>query len=66
MIPKGKLKNGSCYLCEARNFEVGQWDAENDSFMYLRYKFGDYFYDWEQHWDDGPPYGTARPLREIS
>lgn len=51
------------YVCDARNFTVGIWNG--NSFDYMRFKFGDTFPDTEFHWDDGPPYGTVKPLLLI-
>lgn len=62
-IPKNDLETGASYVCNARNFDVGIWNGE--SFDYTRKKFGEYFMDKEYHWDDGAPYGTAKPLYKI-
>lgn len=62
-IPKDKLIKGRKYKCDARNFSEGIWNGKE--FEYMRYKFGDRFPDTEYHWDDGPPYGTVKPLSLI-
>lgn len=62
-ISKDKLKLGSAYLVHARNFKIAIWDGEQ--FNGLRSKFGSWFMDTELHWDEGPPHGTARPLKEL-
>lgn len=62
-LPKEDLVLGNTYLCKARNFYVGKWNGKG--FEYMRYKFGFRFPDVEYHWDDGPPYGTVKPLQTI-
>lgn len=62
-IPKDQLIIGTQYTCNARNFTVGTWNGE--AFDYMRTKFGDTFPDTEYHWDDGPPYGTVKPLKKL-
>lgn len=62
-IKKEDLVVGQDYRCKARNFVKGRWNGV--SFDYLRSKFGCEFMDKEFHWDDGPPYGTVRPLERI-
>jgi hypothetical protein len=62
-IAKPDLIVGKQYRCLARNFEVGTWNGTG--FDYMRYKFGHTFPDVEYHYDDGPPYGTVRPLEIV-
>ena len=62
-IPKDKLVEGARYRCDARNFEEGTWNGR--TFDYMRTKFGQTFPDEELHWDDGPPYGTVKPLEKL-
>lgn len=62
-IPRKDMIVGATYICKARNFYVGEWTGQG--FKYIRYKFGHTFEDIEYHWDDGPPYGTVRPLQKI-
>ena len=59
-IKKENLVKGQRYYCEARNFTVGEWNG--GVFVYERIKFGTKFMDTENHWDDGPPHGTVKPL----
>lgn len=65
-IKKEDLIENEIYRCYARNFEYGIWNGEG--FEYIRHKFGTkwFFYDTEFHWDDGPPYGTVKPLEHIT
>jgi len=62
-IKKDKLVVGQAYHCSARNFETGTWNGK--SFDYMREKFGHTFPAQEYHWDDGPPFGTVRPMEEA-
>ena len=62
-IKKEDMKVGALYECKARNFTIGKWDG--DKFEYERTKFGMTFIDHEYHYDDGAPYGTVKPLKEI-
>lgn len=62
-IPKDQMEVGAEYECKARNFKVGKWDGR--AFGYMRTKFGQTFPDIEYHWDDGPPYGTVKPLKKM-
>jgi hypothetical protein len=64
VIPKKDLIINEIYECDARNFTYGIWNGE--SFDYLRTKFGDKFWDIEYHWDNGPPYGTVKPIERLS
>jgi len=63
-LKKDKLVFGKTYECCARNFTLGVWNGK--SFTYIRYKWGNTFYDEEFHWDDGPPYGTVKPIKEVT
>ncbi len=62
-LPKDVMIVGAKYLCRARNFEIGVWNGE--SFNYVRTKFTMTFPDTELHWDEGPPYGTTKPLKLL-
>ena len=62
-LAKDTLIIGERYLCRARNFYLGEWTGKG--FKYMRYKFGQTFEDIEYHWDDGPPYGTVKPLQVL-
>lgn len=62
-IKKEDLVKGQDYYCLARNFTIGQWNGEE--FEYERFKFGQRFPDTEQHWDNGAPFGTVKPLAKV-
>lgn len=63
MISKEDLRIGAAYKGEGRNFNVAIWTG--DKFTGLRYKYGDYFMDEENHWADGAPFGTFKPLSRM-
>lgn len=63
MIPKDKLVIGRAYKGEGRNFDIAIWDGEY--FQGVRHKFGDYFVDAEDHYDEGSPHGTFKPFKEM-
>jgi len=62
-LTKDELIVGATYKCKARNFTEGVWNGTN--FDYMRYKFGSTFPDTEDHWDEGAPHGTVKPLELI-
>ena len=62
-IPRKDMIEGACYWVEARCGEVAQWNGK--SFDIWRHKWGFEYMFQEYHWDDGPPYGTVKPLRII-
>lgn len=59
-IAREDLIEGQQYYCKARNFTIGTWDGE--AFGYTRDKYGVKFEAIERHWDEGPPFGTVKPL----
>ena len=59
-IAKEDLIPNQLYNCAGRNLGLGLWDG--DGFIYLRNKLGAEFIDKEYHWDDGPPFGTCKPI----
>ena len=63
-IPIEEMEEGQLYYCSGRNFSIGMWDGIG--LVYVRNKFGHRFLDTEFHWDDGPPYGTAKPLQRLA
>ncbi len=62
-IPKDNLVIDVVYVCKARNFTTGTWNGK--TFSYVRTKFGEEFIDEEDHWDDGPPHGTVKPITPL-
>jgi hypothetical protein len=65
MIPIYKCKDGFVYRLTARNIRYGVWEEKRRVFRGIRIKFMERFLDTENHWDEGPPHGTAKPVEEI-
>lgn len=55
-----ELENGRVYRIRSRNLMVGVWRAETKGFIGIRRKFGSEYLFEEYHYDNGPPFGTAR------
>ena len=60
-LTKDQLEVGKFYAVHARNFTLAYWNG--NEFIGVRNKFGCLFQDKEFHWDDGPPFGTVKPVR---
>jgi hypothetical protein len=58
---------GRAYVIHARNGDVGVALEDDGRLGYClhREKFGDHYLFTEWDWDEGPPFGTAIPLRLI-
>lgn len=65
MIPKDQCKHGYTYRIHSRNLTVGVYNEKDGGFVGIREKFGDRFLFPEFHHDNGAPYGTVKPVREI-
>ena len=67
-IPRHDVVAGRAYVIHARNGGVGVAVQADGRLGYRlrREKFGDVslFIEWD--WDEGPPHGTAIPLRTLS
>ena len=64
MINLSKCKKRRVYKLLSRNLSFGVFDGET-RFIGIRTKCGSRFLDTEDHWDTGPPFGTARPEEDI-
>lgn len=60
MIGLSDCKKRRIYKLHYRNLLFGVFDG-NTRFIGIRTKFNRRFLDTEDHWDTGPPFGTARP-----
>ena len=60
MINISECKKRRVYRLLSRNLLFGVFDGHT-RFIGIRTKFGRRFLDTEDHWDVGPPFGTARP-----
>ena len=65
MINLSECKKRRVYKLFARNLSFGVFDGEN-RFIGIRTKCGSRFLDTEDHWDVGPPFGTARAEEDTS
>lgn len=66
MIPLGECKDRVVYEIESRNLIVGVFVKERAGFIGIREKFRSRFLFMEYHYDTGAPYGTVRPLKELT
>jgi hypothetical protein len=64
MINLTRCKKRRIYKLISRNLSFGVFDGET-RFIGIRTKFGRKFLDTEDHWDTGPPFGTARPEEDV-
>ncbi len=64
MINLTQCKKRRVYKLISRNLSFGVFDGKT-RFIGVRTKFGRRFLDTEDHWDTGPPFGTARPEEDI-
>ena len=53
------------YHIASRNLKFGVFDVSSNGFIGMREKFGDRYAFTEFHYDNGPPYGTVRPLKLL-
>jgi hypothetical protein len=65
MIPKVDCKHGYVYRINSRNLIAGVYNSQTGGFVGIREKFGSEYLFPEFHRDNGPPYGTVSPVREI-
>lgn len=64
-IPIGACREGFVYRIHSRNLKLGVFHSKG-AFLGIREKFGSrYLFD-EYHWDQGPPFGTVKPLQELN
>lgn len=64
-IPLNECVHNALYMIIARNFYMGIFNKLDSSFIGIRYKFGHRFLDKEFHFDTGPPYGSAQPVKFV-
>lgn len=65
MIPIAELVPRGVYRLHSRNLLVGVWDG-GTGFIGIREKFHDEYLFKEFHWEQGSPYGTAKPLELLT
>lgn len=64
MINLTQCKKRRVYKLISRNLSFGVFDGKT-RFIGIRTKCGRRFLDTEDHWDTGPPFGTARPEEDT-
>lgn len=62
-IPKSELKIGQWYEGDTRNSTKALWNGK--VFLYERYKWGTYYIDKVNHFEDDDGYALFVPLYEI-
>ena len=65
-IPKKDLLAGHFYLGNHRRGKIGQWDAQQNRFLYWREKFSQCFIDSMEHFEDWSQYSVFVPIMEVS
>jgi len=63
-IPFSSCVRGHIYILNSRNLRFGAFNGV-DGFVGIRTKWGQRYLDTEYHWDQGPPWGTAMPIRDT-
>lgn len=63
-IPKEDCKERRLYRLSSRNLHLGVYDGKG-GFVGIRCKFDSLYPFTEYHWDNGPPFGTAKPLEDL-
>ena len=63
-IPLAECKHKHLYRIHARNLTLGVFDGKT-GFTGIRTKFGARYLDTEHHWDEGPPFGTVKPIEDL-
>jgi hypothetical protein len=64
-IPKTKCRHRQLYRINSRNLTYGVYNKANGGFYGIRTKFDSRFIFPEYHWDNGPPYGTVKPIEPL-
>lgn len=62
-IPKSKLKVGKTYLGACRNAEKAVWRGK--FFVYKRYKFGMWYEEEINHFEDDDGYDLFVPIKQL-
>lgn len=62
---RDELVDGAVYRITCRNSNCGVWREERRGFEIPRYKWGATYLFVEYHWDNGPPFGTAKAWERL-
>jgi hypothetical protein len=63
-IPKKDLEDGVTYIGNHRRCQEARWDKKIEKFIYQRYKFGQYFEDTCNHFEDDDNFALFVPIRK--
>ena len=64
-IPIEACRDRHIYRLQSRNLRYGVFCKKRKGFIGIRTKFDSRFLFMEYHYDNGPPFGTARPIEDI-
>lgn len=62
-IPKKDLEIGATYIGDTRNASEAVWNGKE--FVYKRYKWGSWFEDTANHFEDDNGYALFVPLKKV-
>lgn len=65
-IPLDECKDRMVYEIHSRNLAVGVFVQDRRGFIGIREKFGSRYLFMEFHYDTGAPFGTVRPIKELT
>lgn len=64
-IPLNDCKDRCLYQINSRNLSYGIYNEQTKGFIGIRNKFGHDYLFTEYHYDNGPPFGTVFPKKEL-
>jgi hypothetical protein len=64
-IPKKDLIDGALYIGEHRIANEAKWDAKEKQFRYQRYKFGNWYEDTCNHFEDDDGFALFVPIKLV-
>jgi len=65
-IPKKELEDGSFYFGDHRRCKIGRWNEAMNIFEYWRNKFGNYFMDKCNHFEDDDGFALFTPIKKVT
>ena len=65
-IPKKDLIDGEFYLGDHRRGKIGRWNEAMNVFEYWRNKFGNYFIDKCNHFEDDDGFALFTPIKKAT
>jgi len=65
VISKEDCIDRCLYKINSRNLILGVYKQSTGGFLGIRTKFGSRFIFEEYHWDNGPPFGTVKPIEML-